>query len=92
MREEEVYVLQNPDNPLHDIWYSQQQNLNLQEEIRGVRYPERDGPNYNYNPPRESFPSNELLSGRNRNQNDNYDQYGFRHVHQYDCDRNRPRR
>ena len=90
MRDEEVYFLQNPDNPLHDIWYNQQQNLNLQSEIQGMRYPGRDGPNYNYEPPRESFPTNEFLS--HRNQNDNYDRYGFQHVHQYNCERNRPQR
>ena len=90
MRDEEVYVLQNPDNPLHDIWYNQQKNLNLQSEIQGMRYPGRDDSNYNYEPPRESFPTNEFLS--HRNQNDNYDRYGFQHVHQYNCDRNRPHR
>ena len=90
MRDEEVYVLQNPDNPLHDIWYNQQKNLNLQSEIQGMRYPGRDDSNYNYEPPRESFPTNEFLS--HRNQNDNYDRYGFKHVHQYNCDRNRPHR
>ena len=92
MREEEVFVLQNPDNPLHDIWYNQQQNLNLRNEIKGMKYPERDDTNYNYSPPRESFPSNDFLSGRNRDQKDNYDQYGFKHVHEYNCDRNRPHR
>lgn len=89
MREEEVYVLQNPDNPLHETWYNQQQNLNLQN-LMGIKYPEMDGPNYNYNPPRESFPSNEFLS--HRSQNDNYDRYGFKHVHEYNCDLNTPHR
>ena len=88
MRDEEVYVLQNPDNPLHDVWYNQQQNLNLQSEIQGMRYPGRDGSNYE--PHREYYPSNEFLS--HRNQNDNYDRYGFKHVHQYNCERNRPQR
>ena len=88
MREEEVVVLQNPDNPLHDIWYNQQQNLNLHNEIQGMRYPEMDSPNYER--PREHYPSNDFLS--HRNQNDNFDQYGFKHIHQYNCDRNRPQR
>ena len=86
MRDEEVFVLQNPDNPLHDIWYNQQKNLNLRSEIQGMKYPS----NYDFQPPREEYPSNEFLS--HRNQNDNYDQYGFKHIHQYNCDRNRPQR
>ena len=90
MRDDEVYALQNPDNPLHDIWYNQQQNLNLQNEIKEMRYPETGGSRYDHGRPIEVWPSNEFLS--HRDQNDNYDRFGFKHVHNYNCDRNRPRR
>ena len=64
MRDDEVYALQNPDNPLHDIWYNRQQNLNLQNEIKEMRYPEIGGSRYDHGRPVEVWPSNEFLSHR----------------------------